>query len=113
MNIIRDNFVHAMRRCTMHMDIVTVSIQPGKIEEAVGLYRNVGVVVFRQQQGCKTTFLLRESDPNKLVVVSLWETKANSDAWQNSEAYQGWRSKVNGVLAGPPAVDSYEVVVEV
>jgi heme-degrading monooxygenase HmoA len=91
---------------------VTVSIQPGKIEEAVGLCRDVGAAVVKKQQGFKAVYYLRGSDPNKLVVVGLWETKANSEAWQNSEDYQEWRGKLSGVVAGPPAVEVYEVVVQ-
>jgi heme-degrading monooxygenase HmoA len=108
--MIRASFKYATRRYTMHADIVTIPIQPSKEEEGERFIREVSSVVFRQQQGFKTSFVLRGSDPNKLVLFSLWEEKANSDAWVNSEAYQEYRGKAAGLMAGPPAVDSYEVV---
>lgn len=96
----------------MHADILTVSIQPGKGEEAVGLYRDVGAAVDKQQPEFKAVYLLRGSDPNKLVVVGLRETKANSEAWQSSEAYQGWRGQLVGIMAGPPVLEGYEVAAQ-
>lgn len=93
----------------MHADIVTLSIQPGKVEEVVGLYRDMVGAVLKQQQGFKTVYLLRGSEPNKLVVVGLWETKANSEAWVNSGDYQELMGKAVGLLAGPPAAEGCEV----
>ena len=52
-------------------------------------------------QGFKEVYLLRGSDPDKLVIAGLWETKANSDAWQNSKAYQEWRGQMAGAVAAP------------
>ena len=97
----------------MHADIVTVQIQLGKIEEATTLYRDVGAPTLRKQPGVKACYLLRGSDPNKLVIFGLWETKANSEAWQNSEDRQQWGAKIAAVVAGPPAVESYEVSLQV
>ncbi len=97
----------------MHADIVTIPIQPGKMDVIERHFQDVSSVVFRQQQGFRTSFLLRGSDPNKLVLFSLWEEKANSDAWQNSEAFQEYRGKAAGFMAGPPTVDNYEVVFEI
>ncbi len=97
----------------MHADIVTIPIQPGKIEEATTLYRDVGVPILKKQPGFKAVYLLRGSDPNKLVVFSLWEAKANSEAWQNSGDYQEWRAKAAAAVAGPPVAESYEVNLQV
>ncbi len=96
----------------MHADIVTVQIQPGKIEEATTLYRD-GAPPVKKQQGFKAAYLLRGSDPNKLVVFGLWEAKANSEAWQTSADYQEWRAKLVAVVAGPPVVESYEVSLQI
>ena len=64
----------------MHADIVTLSYKPGKLEGGVGFFRDETVAAVKKQQGFKTLYLLRGSDPNKLITVGLWETKANSDA---------------------------------
>lgn len=96
----------------MHADIVTVPIQSGKIEEAVGVYRDVVAPLLKKQPGFKTFYMLRGSDPTKYVVVGLWDSKANSEAWENSEAYQGMRDKAGTFIAGPPVVEAYEVAVQ-
>ncbi len=93
----------------MHAVIVTLSIQPGKIEEVLGLYRDVGGALLKQQPGFKAINLLRGSDPDKLVAVVLWETKANIEAWENSGDYREYRGKMADVLAGPNAIEGYEV----
>ena len=99
----------------MHADIVTLTILPGKMEECLRFSQDVSRVVFRQQPGFKTSFILKGSDPNRLVLFSLWEGKANSDAWVNSEAYQEYMGKVAAAafMAGPPMVENYEVTHEI
>jgi heme-degrading monooxygenase HmoA len=75
--------------------------------------RDVSSVVFRRQQGFRTSFIMRGSDPNKMTVFSLWDERANSDAWVGSEDYKEYVGKAASFMAGPPAVDSYEVVFEI
>ena len=97
----------------MHVDIVTIPIQPGKMDEIGRFIQDVSSVVFRQQQGFKTSYILRGSDPDKMTLISLWEEKANSDAWVNSEAYREYVGKAASFMTGPPAADGYEVVFEI
>lgn len=97
----------------MHADMVTLSIQPGKVEEVVGFFRDEATAVFKKQPGFKSAYLLRGSDPNKLVAVGLWETKANAEAYDNSGDSQELNAKAVGLMAGPPVVEGYEVVLQV
>lgn len=98
----------------MHADIVTLPIQPGKLEDAVGVFRDEAAAVFKKQPGFKALYVLRGSDPNKLVAIGLWETKADSETYDNSGDNQELNAKTAGFgfVAGHPVIEGYEVAVQ-
>jgi len=97
----------------MHARVVTVQIQPGKIDEAVSIYRDSVMPAAKQQKGFKGAFLLTDRNTGKGVSVALWETEADLKAGEASGYYQEQIAKFGGVFAGPPAREHYEVSVQV
>lgn len=94
----------------MHAALVTYQFQPGKMEEAVAMWRELLPPLVRQRHGFKGAYLLRGAGPDKALAIGLWETKADSESGVNSEAFQGFRAKLTPFLAGQPLRDECEVL---
>ncbi len=97
----------------MHARLVTVQIQPGKIDEAISIYRDSVMPAVKQQKGFKGAFLLTDRNTGKGVSATLWETEADLKAGEASGFYQEQIAKFGGVFAAPPAREHYEVSVQV
>ena len=97
----------------MQARVVTVQIQPGKTDEAIGIYRDSVISAAKQQKGFKGAFLLTDRNTGKGVSVTLWEMEADLKAGEASGYYQEQITKLGGVFAAPPAREHYEVSVQV
>ena len=95
----------------MHAAVNYVEVQPGKMNEAVAIFRDSVAPVVRQQQGNRGAILLTDPNTNKAIVVGLWETEADAVAMVSSGAYQEQTAKLASVFAGPPVREVYEVSV--
>ncbi len=97
----------------MHARVVTVQIQPGKMDEMISIYREFIVPAGKQQKGFKGTTLLTDPNTGKSVSISLWETEADMKAGETSDYLQEQFAKVGAVIAAPPVTEHYEVSVVV
>ena len=97
----------------MHARLVTVQIQPGKIDEAISIYRDTVMPAAKQQKGFKGATLLTDRDTGKGVSVTLWETEADMTATEASGWWQEQIAKFAAALAAPPVREHYEVSVQV
>ena len=97
----------------MHARVVTVQVQPGKIEETIRIYRDSVVPAAKEQKGFKGAFLLTDPNTGKGVSVTLWETEADLKAGEASGYYQEQIAKFGAVFAAPPAREAYEVSLQV
>ena len=97
----------------MHARVVTVQIQPGKIDEAIRIYRDSVMPAVKEQKGFKGATLLTDSSTGKGISVTLWETQADLTAGEASGFYQEQIAKFGGVFAMPPVREHYEVSVQV
>ncbi|HLE29970.1 MAG TPA: antibiotic biosynthesis monooxygenase [Anaerolineales bacterium] len=97
----------------MHARVVTVQVQPGKIEETIRIYRDSVVPAAKEQKGFKGALLLTDPNTGKGVSVTLWETEADLKAGEASGYYQEQIAKFGAVFAAPPAREAYEVSLQV
>ena len=93
--------------------MVRANIQPGKIDEGIGIFRNSVAPAARQQQGFKNVYLLVDRAGNKIIGLSLWESEADLSKVFASGFYQEQVGKFAAVFAGPPEREVYEVALEV
>ena len=97
----------------MHARVVTVQVQPGKIEETIRIYRDSVAPAAKQQKGFKGALLLTDPNTGKGISVTLWETEADLKAGEASGYYQEQIAKFGAVFAAPPAREAYEVSLQV
>ena len=97
----------------MHARLVTVQVQPGKVDEAISIYRDSVMPAAKQQKGFKGATLLTDRNTGKGVSVTLWETEADMKTTEASGWWQEQIAKFAAVLAMPPVREQFEVSVQV
>ena len=97
----------------MNARVTFVQIVPGKLDEAVGLYRDSVLPAAKQQKGFRGLYLLTLTDRNagKGISITLWETEADMTAGENSGYYQQQLAKFKDVFSAPPVREAYDVSV--
>ncbi len=93
----------------MHAQVVRIQIQPGKVDEAVDIFKNGVLPAVREQKGFKSAYLLLDREANRGMGFSLWETEADLAAIASSGFYQEQIAKFAAVFAAPPEREVYEV----
>ncbi len=90
---------------TMHARLTTRQIEPDRIEEAIGIYRDTVVPAVSQRPGSKGGLVMTDRGTGQVMAISLWETEADLRAYQPSSA-------TDALSKGTPVREVYEVGVE-
>ena len=93
----------------MNARVTLVQILPGKMDDAIGVYRDSVAPAAKQQQGCHGAFLLTDRETGKGISITLWETEADMTMGENSGYYQQQLAKFKGIFSAPPVREAYEV----
>jgi heme-degrading monooxygenase HmoA len=95
----------------MNARVTLVQISPGKLDEAIGVYRDSVAPAAKQQQGCSGVYLLTDRETGKGISITLWETEAAMTMGESSGYYQQQLAKFKGIFGAPPVREAYEVSV--
>lgn len=93
----------------MHARVVTSQLQPGKKDEWITIFRDSIVPALRHQKGFKGFVTLADTDSDKCIAYSMWETEADLKASETSGFYQEQIAKLRNVLAVPPVREIHEL----
>ena len=88
-------------------------MKPGKMDEAIGLYRDSVVPLLKKQKGFKRLYFLTDRKTGKYVVITVWETEADMTATESSGFLQEVIAKFGSLMAAPPTIERYEVGLQV
>jgi heme-degrading monooxygenase HmoA len=92
----------------MYVRLTYCKFVTSKIKEAKRTYLEEIVPVVSSQKGLIDLMLLEPTDPgDDYIAVTLWNTKADSDAYVFSGTFHKMVTKVEGFLAKPPYVKAY------
>ena len=95
----------------MYARLVTGTIAPDKLDEAIRLWQESVAPSVRQQPGFKGARLLVQRQTGQVASMGLWETGANLQgtvAWNQEQI-----DKFAGFFTVSPGVELYELVAEV
>ena len=84
-------------------------MKPGKMDEAIALYRDSVLPTLRSQKGFKGLYWLTQRNTDKYTVITLWETEADMKATETSGLLQEVIAKFGSFVTAPPAIEHYEV----
>ena len=93
----------------MFSQIVRVKIQPGRVDEAIAIFKDSVLPAAQQQTGFKNAYMLVDRSANRGIGLSLWETEADVAALATSGFYQEQIAKFAALFDGPPEREVYEV----
>ncbi|MCH8802166.1 MAG: antibiotic biosynthesis monooxygenase [Chloroflexi bacterium] len=96
----------------MHARATTVQVQPGKMQEAIDIFKDSVVPAAKAQKGFQGFYLMTDASSGKGLAISVWETEADMVAVESSGAYQEQLARFGNVFAGAPTTDHYELSVE-
>jgi heme-degrading monooxygenase HmoA len=83
------------------------------MDELLGIARESVMPAARQQRGFRDALWLTDRDANKLMIVSLWETREDMEESERSGYYREQLGKFGGLLAGDDVVrETYEVGIQ-
>jgi heme-degrading monooxygenase HmoA len=96
----------------MYARVTSTQILPGKIDEAIRIYRDSVVPAAREQKGFTGAYELVDRGTGKSLSVSLWDTEADMLAGETSGYLREQVAKFGAVIVGPPTTEHYEVGVQ-
>ena len=96
----------------MYARATIVQILPGKVDKAIGIYRDSVTPAAKKQKGFKGTLLMTDRRGGKGISVTLWKTKADMRASEISGFYLKQVDKFMGVFGALPVREQYEVTVQ-
>ncbi len=97
----------------MYSPVLRVTIQPGKMDEAIAIFKDSVLPVIHGSSGLQVGRMLIDRAGNKIMAVSFWDSQADEAGLQSSGAYQEQVAKLAALFAGPPEVEVYEEAVEI
>jgi quinol monooxygenase YgiN len=95
----------------MYARMVTAAVRPGKLDEAIQLWKDSVAPTTRQQTGFISARMFVDRAAGKIRTLGLWQTEADflaSVQWNQAQI-----DKFAGLFAAPPTVEGYEFVAEV
>ncbi len=96
----------------MYSQALRVNIQPGKMDEAIAIFKDSVAPAIHGWSGFQSGRLLIDRTGNKIMAVSFWDSQADEASLTSSGPYQEQVAKFAALFAGPPEVEVYEEAVE-
>ncbi len=91
----------------MQLRIVRGKVQAGRVDEFARRWQEGIGSQLKSQPGFRHGHLVANRETNTIVGVTVWETLPDQ------ALVQGFVEQVRDVVAGPPEIEDYEVLVEV
>jgi heme-degrading monooxygenase HmoA len=91
----------------------TSRMLPGKMDQAIELYRSKFVPILKQQKGFKALYWLADSNRDKYTVLTLWETEADMLATETAGLLQQVLAEFANLVADETTIERYEVLLQV
>ena len=96
----------------MYARVSTAELRPGRMDEVIDISRDSVLPAAQQQRGFRSGLWLTDRDANKIMIVSLWETREDMEAGERSGYYREQVGKFGGMLAGEVVREAYEVSIQ-
>ena len=93
----------------MYARLITVHIQPTKLEEFATTFSTDILPAISREHGFKSIYVMKDATQNKITALVVWETESN--AHTSIEEYLSQRlPKVAHFLASQPSAETLEVI---
>ncbi len=92
--------------------VVTFHIKPGKLDEAMAIWKNQVLPQGPEQQGFRGAMLLVDIAQNLMVGYGLWQDQAAADAWASTGPWHPdspLREQFAALESAPPTRQEFDV----
>ena len=96
----------------MHARTGVSRMKPGKMDEAIAMYRDSVLPLLKQQKGFKGLYWLVDRKTDRYTVVTLWESEADMTATETSGLLKEVVSKFAPLTAEETTITRYEVALQ-
>ena len=93
----------------MHARVILGKVKHGKQDEAINIYKENVVPSAKEQKGFVSMNLLTDSDTNKFISITFWETENDMIASESSGYLQEQLGKIAALFVGPAVIQNYVV----
>ena len=97
----------------MYSQLLSVNIQPGKMDEAIAIFKDSVAPAIHGWSGLQSGRLLVDRAGNKIKAVSFWDSQADEASLQSSGPYKEGVAKFAALFGGPPTVEAFDEAVDV
>ena len=95
----------------MYARVINSQLVSGKADDAVAIWRDKLAPGIKQAKGFKGAYIMGDRNTGKGVTITLWETEADANAMNASFAQS--LGLFEGLFAGPPELNQFEVLLQV
>jgi len=88
---------------------LSIHLKSNMLSEYTRTFENDVLPVLRKQKGFKDAFTLSNPSSQSVVAISLWENKANAEAY-NTSTYPEVLKTFARMIEGTPKVQTFEAV---
>ena len=88
---------------------VSIHLKSNMLSDYTRTFENEILPLLRKQKGFKDEITLSNPGSQDVIAISLWENKANADAY-NTNAYPEVLKTVARMIDGTPKVQTFEAV---
>ena len=91
----------------MFARVTYVSIISDKLDEAIKIFRESVIPAAKAQKGFRGAYFLTDRETGEGISISLWTSKEDGIASEETGYYQEQLSKFKGLCVAPPDFDDY------
>ena len=96
----------------MFARITIVQGKIDKLDESIKIYKDSIITTAKSQKGFQGAYLLTDRNTGKGISCTLWDSKEDAVANEQSGYYQEQIGKFKDLFTAPPAQEGYEVSVQ-
>ena len=94
----------------MYLRLVTVNVQPDKLEDVRELVNGNVNSILKSQKGFRLHFLLEsDENPGEIISATGWNSKEDADTYERSGTYEQLKEDFQQWFTSTPELKTYEV----
>jgi len=96
----------------MFVRLIRIKIDTDRIDEASKLFEEGVIPLCRDQKGFQGAYYLADQETGNCLLMTLWKSKKNMMATEESRFFQEQLVKFMGFFKEPPVRETYEVIIK-
>ena len=92
--------------------LIKRKFKPGHLKEVSVLLNKIRYGAMGQRGYVSAETLSNHSDPNKIVVASMWQELIYWERWKNSELRKSTEAEIESLIDGPTEYEIYDLGME-